>query len=151
MDVKKYAGHGGKREGAGRPPVLSRQVKEARKLAEKLNVAVKLGLDPLADRYNDIVLVLVNEALGLDDTGKRVKKPNTNVAMKLMETGIKLMGGDRDEAGSKIEGLLERIANRPTVAVGIQNSVGGNSNGSSGSVEDGTDSRTIEGDFQPIS
>ncbi len=144
MEVTPYPGHGGKRAGAGRKPVLANQLKRAEELAKQLNLQVKSGLSTLAEKYPEIVTTLVREALGEDETGAKIKKPNLQVAMKLFEQGVKLAEISEESGNRDFMRTIERIANSGGT-VNIDNRVGASADDSAGGPGPGDDGRTVEG------
>jgi hypothetical protein len=58
-----YMSSGGKRDGAGRPPKLAKQLELAEKLAKQLQGALGLGLDKLGQAFPDLVQASIEEAL----------------------------------------------------------------------------------------
>ena len=60
-------GSGGKREGAGRPPKLSKQLVMAEKLAKQLQVFLSSGLQTLAENFPALVEGSIEEALNSED------------------------------------------------------------------------------------
>lgn len=140
-------GHGGTRPGSGRPPVLKNQIAKAEALAKKLNMAIKMGLDPLADAYPDLMSKAIAIALGTEDGGK----PNVTVLLKLLELPLKLVEPDelREESGSDklIKGVVDRIKkNAGDIYITEQNitTMGSGVNGDGEGVRNRTNSRTVD-------
>ena len=85
-----YNVHGGRRARAGRPPELKAQLSEAKSLAKQLNGAVRSGLLQLAENYDALIeLAIQQAALG-----------DTKVLLRLLELpakmGFTLHDGDED-------------------------------------------------------
>jgi hypothetical protein len=85
-----YNGHGGRRARAGRPPELKAQLSEAKSLAKQLNGAVRSGLLQLAENYDALIeLAIQQAALG-----------DTKVLLRLLELpakmGFTLHDGEED-------------------------------------------------------
>ena len=85
-----YNGHGGRHARAGRPPELKAQLSEAKSLAKQLNGAVRSGLLQLAENYDALIeLAIQQAALG-----------DTKVLLRLLELpakmGFTLHDGDED-------------------------------------------------------
>ena len=80
VDKVSYNGHGGRRANAGRPPELKAQLAEAKSLAKQLNGAVRSGLLQLADNYDSLIeLAIQQAALG-----------DTKVLLRLLELPAKM-------------------------------------------------------------
>ena len=75
-----YNGHGGRRANAGRPPELGKQLAEAKSLAKQLNGAVRSGLLQLAENYDSLIELAINQA-ALGDT---------KVLLRLLELPAKM-------------------------------------------------------------
>lgn len=149
--AEKYAGHGGKREGAGRPPALKAQIEKAEALAKKLNIQVKAGLDVVADKFPDIVRVIVNEALGLDDQGNPTRKPNVKVAMELFKATAAMVDLADEDGNRPFMKTLERMTrNAGTVNVQLNDNrrLGDDVEDSDGGLGGGANPRTVEGRFE---
>ena len=82
--------HGGRRDGAGRPANLSKQLKEARVLAKQLKSGVDSGLKRLARDYD----ILMETAIDM------AKKGDRTVLLRLLEIGVRAAGNDNDEDDS---------------------------------------------------
>ena len=119
VSIDKYKGHGGARNGAGRKPVLKTQIQKAEALAQKLNFQVKVGLDTLADKFPDIVRVIVSEALGLDDSGNPSRPPNVKIAMDLFKATAAMVDLSDGNERKAFMGTLERMT-RGAETVNIQ-------------------------------
>ena len=79
-DNANYNGHGGRRARAGRPPELKAQIAEAKSLAKQLQGAVRSGLLPLAENYDSLIeLAIQQAALG-----------DTKVLLRLLELPAKM-------------------------------------------------------------
>jgi len=90
VDKTSYNGHGGRRANAGRPPELKAQLAEAKSLAKQLNGAVRSGLLQLAENYDSLIeLAIQQAALG-----------DTKVLLRLLELpakmGFTLHDGEED-------------------------------------------------------
>ena len=89
-DNTNYNGHGGRRARAGRPPELKAQIAEAKSLAKQLQGAVRSGLLQLAENYDSLIELAINQA-ALGDT---------KVLLRLLELpakmGFTLHDGDDD-------------------------------------------------------
>ena len=90
VDKNGYNGHGGRRANAGRPPELKAQLAEAKSLAKQLNGAVRSGLLQLAENYDSLIeLAIQQAALG-----------DTKVLLRLLELpakmGFTLNDGEED-------------------------------------------------------
>jgi hypothetical protein len=80
VDKIGYNGHGGRRANAGRPPELKAQLAEAKSLAKQLNGAVRSGLLQLAENYDSLIeLAIQQAALG-----------DTKVLLRLLELPAKM-------------------------------------------------------------
>ena len=79
-DKTNYNGHGGRRARAGRPPELKAQIAEAKSLAKQLQGAVRSGLLQLAENYDSLIeLAIQQAALG-----------DTKVLLRLLELPAKM-------------------------------------------------------------
>ena len=79
-DNANYNGHGGRRARAGRPPELKAQIAEAKSLAKQLQGAVRSGLLQLAENYDSLIeLAIQQAALG-----------DTKVLLRLLELPAKM-------------------------------------------------------------
>lgn len=79
-DKTGYNGHGGRRARAGRPPELKAQIAEAKSLAKQLQGAVRSGLLQLAENYDSLIeLAIQQAALG-----------DTKVLLRLLELPAKM-------------------------------------------------------------
>ena len=79
-DNTNYNGHGGRRARAGRPPELKAQIAEAKSLAKQLQGAVRSGLLQLAENYDSLIeLAIQQAALG-----------DTKVLLRLLELPAKM-------------------------------------------------------------
>ena len=79
-DSTNYNGHGGRRARAGRPPELKAQIAEAKTLAKQLQGAVRPGLLQLAENYDSLIeLAIQQAALG-----------DTKVLLRLLELPAKM-------------------------------------------------------------
>ena len=79
-DNTNYNGHGGRRARAGRPPELKAQIAEAKSLAKQLQGAVRSGLLQLAENYDSLIELAINQA-ALGDT---------KVLLRLLELPAKM-------------------------------------------------------------
>ncbi len=144
-------GHGGTRKGAGRPPQLKNQLAKAEALAKKLNMAIKLGLDPLADSYPDLMTKAIEIALGTTDKDGKVIHPNVTVLLRLLEMPLKLVEPDelREESGSDklIKGVMDRLKkNAGDIYITEQNitNVGSSPDGDGEGVRSSPNPRTVD-------
>ena len=101
-DLVKYAGHGGKRPGAGRPKKLTNQIARAEKLAEKLSLGTKAGLSVVADAMPDLMKIAVASALGDKDN-----RPNVSMLKFLIEVGMNSITDENISGGSMTERILK--------------------------------------------
>ena len=80
LEKTNYNGHGGRRANAGRPPELKAQIAEAKSLAKQLQGAVRSGLLQLAENYDSLIeLAIQQAALG-----------DTKVLLRLLELPAKM-------------------------------------------------------------
>jgi hypothetical protein len=80
LEKTSYNGHGGRRARAGRPPELKAQIAEAKTLAKQLQGAVRSGLLQLAENYDSLIeLAIQQAALG-----------DTKVLLRLLELPAKM-------------------------------------------------------------
>ena len=121
-DNTNYNGHGGRRARAGRPPELKAQIAEAKSLAKQLQGAVRSGLLQLAENYDSLIELAINQA-ALGDT---------KVLLRLLELpakmGFTLHDGDDDtppamqiEAAFRIK--VNEAAESAAAAVSIDENV----------------------------
>jgi hypothetical protein len=117
-DNTNYNGHGGRRARAGRPPELKAQIAEAKSLAKQLQGAVRSGLLQLAENYDSLIeLAIQQAALG-----------DTKVLLRLLELPAK-MGFtlyDNDEStppAIQIEAAFRVKVNEAAEAAEINNSI----------------------------
>ena len=71
---------GGRRPRAGRPPELKKQLSEAKTLAKQLQTAIRGGLMQLADSYEGLIEIAIQEAVAGD----------TKVLLRLLELPAKM-------------------------------------------------------------
>ena len=111
-----YNGHGGRRANAGRPPELKAQLAEAKSLAKQLNGAVRSGLLQLAENYDSLIELAINQA-ALGDT---------KVLLRLLELpakmGFTLHDGEEDTPPAmQIEAAFRIKVNEAAEAASINN------------------------------
>ena len=127
-DKTNYNGHGGRRANAGRPPELGKQLAEAKSLAKQLNGAVRSGLLQLAENYDALIeLAIQQAALG-----------DTKVLLRLLELpakmGFTLHDGEEDTPPAmQIEAAFRVKVNEAAEAASVNN----------GSEEDVTEGKVI--------
>ena len=112
-----YNGRGGRRANAGRPPELKAQLAEAKSLAKQLNGAVRSGLLQLAENYDSLIELAINQA-ALGDT---------KVLLRLLELpakmGFTLHDGEEDTPPAmQIEAAFRIKVNEAAEAASINNS-----------------------------
>jgi ribosome-binding protein aMBF1 (putative translation factor) len=117
-DKTNYNGHGGRRARAGRPPELKAQIAEAKSLAKQLQGAVRSGLLQLAENYDSLIeLAIQQAALG-----------DTKVLLRLLELpakmGFTLHDSEDDTPPSmQIEAAFRIKVNEAAEAVSTANTV----------------------------
>lgn len=150
-NVSKYKGHGGARSGAGRKPVLKAQIDKAEALAKKLNLQVKVGLDTLAEKFPDIVKVIVHDALGLDEQGNQTRPPNVKTAMELFKAAASMVDLSDDSSNKAFMHTLDRMTREATtvnVQLNDNRRLADDAENSDGGHRSGTDPRTVEGSIE---
>ena len=116
-DKTGYNGHGGRRARAGRPPELKAQIAEAKSLAKQLQGAVRSGLLQLAENYDSLIeLAIQQAALG-----------DTKVLLRLLELpakmGFTLHDGEDDTPPAiQIEAAFRIKVNEAAEAAAVNNS-----------------------------
>jgi hypothetical protein len=118
MKWEKYPGHGGARVGAGRKPVLSRQLARAEKVAQELRLATRIGLNRLAGEYDELMIMAISVAKGDHNDGK----PDKDMLKFLLNLSMPLIKDDGDEPTS-VATILERVAKRGGAVTITQNNV----------------------------
>ena len=113
IEVKPYPGHGGKREGAGRPnkELSERKIKKAEQLVRKLNAAVKLGLDPLLDAYPDLIEAAI----------KKAKEGDVKLLQFLIALPLKMATLDDFKSDNLGNSIIKEALSGRTVNVQINN------------------------------
>lgn len=96
---------GGKRPGAGRPPALSPQLREAKEVAKRLWIGAQLGWGQLAKDYPSLIGIAVKVAKGDYDNGK----PNVQMLRTLLELMPRVVGEESDPSDSPIQRLLKGL------------------------------------------
>jgi hypothetical protein len=116
VDKTNYNGHGGRRANAGRPPELKAQISEAKSLAKQLQGAVRSGLIQLAENYDSLIeLAIQQAALG-----------DTKVLLRLLELPAKMGftlhdGEDETPPSIQIEAAFRVKVNEAAEAISIAN------------------------------
>tara|TARA_Y100000310_G_scaffold18881_1_gene18518 strand:- start:2253 stop:2675 length:423 start_codon:yes stop_codon:yes gene_type:complete len=110
------AGTGGKREGAGRKPSVSRVLQSEKIVRKKLRGGAEAGWEVLADKYPSLIRAAIVVALGNDETGTVRVAPNVSMLKTLLELMPKVVGTDSDATDSPIAILVERMHARLSAA-----------------------------------
>ena len=100
-------GHGGARPNSGPAPQLAVQVKDARKLAERLQGAIRLGLQPIAERYPDLVARAIDVAM--DPVNKDSAKMLTFL-IELLPRMVKLEDDEKDKWAGLVKSIMLEVA-----------------------------------------
>lgn len=103
---------GGVRKGAGRKPELSRQLVEARGLAQRLWIGAQQGWKELADEYPSLIALAIRVAKGEDAEGKAVGEPNVPMLRTLLELMPRVVSEEREQEDSPIQRLLGSLKER---------------------------------------
>ena len=106
--MEKLTKQGGYRKGAGRPPELEPQLREAKKLAKEMQGAMRLGLMTVAKHYPDLIERALN--LSLNDTANKDSARMLSFLLELLPKMVKLqdeLGTEWDELTNKIKEKLE--------------------------------------------
>ena len=101
------SGHGGKREGAGRPRTLESLQRDKRIVERKLKASAEVGWEVLADAYPTLMSVAVAVAMG-----NAKEKPNIVMLRTLLELMVKVVGSDAEPADSPIQQLVGKFIAR---------------------------------------
>ena len=118
--IKAKSGRGGRRAGSGRKPKIVATTRRAEKLAVRLNAAIKLGLDPLAERYPDLINTAIRIALGEDEQGNVVTKPNQRMLTDLINLPLKLVDGNELKPTSGGDSILTELFKNRTVKILVE-------------------------------
>tara|TARA_Y100001951_G_scaffold74147_1_gene61111 strand:- start:30 stop:452 length:423 start_codon:yes stop_codon:yes gene_type:complete len=129
-DKTNYNGHGGRRARAGRPPELKAQIAEAKSLAKQLQGAVRSGLLQLAENYDSLIELAIQQA-ALGDTKVLLRllelpakmgftlhdgEDDTPPAMQI-EAAFRIKVNEAAEAASSLDSADEDITEGNVVAI----------------------------------
>lgn len=107
---------GGKREGSGRPPVLARQLAEAKELAKQLHLDLHAGLQVLGREYPNLMELAIDLARGSTE-----REPNVRLLQALLELLPRIVGEAGADADSPIARLLKDLTNAKSVTLHQEN------------------------------
>lgn len=107
--VSDLNGHGGKREGAGRPKSqVPQHVLQSNKVVErKMKSLAEQGWEVLAESYPELIRRGVDVALGTDE-----RAPNVAMLKTLLELMVKVVGVEPDQEDSAIKQLVNKFVDR---------------------------------------
>ena len=129
-DKSNYNGHGGRRARAGRPPELKAQIAEAKSLAKQLQGAVRSGLLQLAENYDSLIELAIQQA-ALGDTKVLLRllelpakmgftlhdgEDDTPPAMQI-EAAFRIKVNEAAEAASSLDSSEEDVTEGNVVAI----------------------------------
>ena len=109
--MKAIEKRGGARAGAGAPPTLAKQLKEAKSLAKRLRQGMAGGWEYLSDEYVALMKVAIGLAKGevLKDGKVVLVIPNSLVLMRLLELLPKVAGEDSEKEDSPIQRIMKEL------------------------------------------
>ena len=103
---------GGARQGAGRKPELSKQLVEARSLAQRLWIGAQQGWKELANEYPALIALAIRVAKGEDGDGRVIGEPNVPMLRTLLELMPRVVSEEREQEDSPIQKLLGSLKER---------------------------------------